>query len=402
MRPIARAQNSASDYVAHLRFSHGRGALCWTTDGHEYIDLICGQGPIILGHANPAVVDAVARELQNGSLLPSPGPAFYRLEERLLELYPHHEEMLAFKSGSEAVAAAIRLARAHTERSLVLRVGFHGWHDQVISPYVRCHSYDAEYFEQSWPSGVPHSIYAPVMRTWHGNNAHELVNCIRDISGDLAAVIIDPVQISPDDAVVILPKISQILHRSGALLILDESKTGFRVHMGGVQALYNVTGDLTILSKAIANGLPLAVVLARKDIIKLAQDVRIKGTFGPETASIAAALVTIRILEEEDGPSVLCERGTLLIRRLNDVIQTTGFSPSIVAVPYQWACMPYIHFRGAAADLQTPFHSSMVAKGVLMLRDHMSYISLGLTEGHVECVASAAFETLCKLSKKSS
>jgi glutamate-1-semialdehyde 2,1-aminomutase len=150
---MASNEPSASDYTSHLQFSHGIGARCWTTDGREYIDLICGQGPIILGHAHPSVISAVARQLQQGSMLPGPGPAYYRLREALLELYPHTQDMLTFKTGSEAVVAAIRLARAATGRYGVLRVGFHGWHDQLISPYVRCHSYDPTTFETTWPPG---------------------------------------------------------------------------------------------------------------------------------------------------------------------------------------------------------------------------------------------------------
>jgi glutamate-1-semialdehyde 2,1-aminomutase len=191
--------------------------------------------------------------------------------------------------------------------------------------------------------------------------------------------------------------LTRAIKDAGALLIFDESKTGFRVHLGGFQALYDVAGDLTVLSKALANGLPLAVVLGRRDLIALAQRARIKGTFGAETASIAAALATVETLAAEDAPRVLNETGTQLINGLNEVITSVGLQEHVSAVPYHWACMPYIRFTGSAQPLEDAFFFGLVRRGVLMLRDHMSYVSLALTTADVNRVMVAAHGALLEL-----
>jgi glutamate-1-semialdehyde aminotransferase len=330
-------------------------------------------------------------------MLPGPGPAYYRLLEVLAQLYPHTNDLVTFKTGSEAVAAAIRLARAQTGRKTILRVGYLGWHDQVISPYVRCHTYDPRLFEQIWPVGVPHDSLSSLSRVWYGSDPRELVSLVRATGEDLAAVVVDPVQLAPPYAAAAARALKEAVNDSGALLIFDESKTGFRVHMGGVQALYGVAADLTVLSKALANGLPLAVVLGRRELISLARSARIKGTFGAETASIAAALATIQQLQTSDGPRVLDERGGELLEGLNDAIRSVGLQHQVAAVPYQWACLPYVHFAGEAKSLQHPFHDGLVDRGVLMLRNHMSYVPLELTHSDVDAVVMAARHVLREL-----
>jgi len=178
--------------------------------------------------------------------------------------------------------------------------------------------------------------------------------------------------------------LSSALREAGALLVFDESKTGFRTHLGGAQALYGVAADITVLSKALANGLPLAVVLARRQLIELAQQARIKGTFGAETVSIAAALATVEILRSMDAPKLLNQRGAELIEGLSNVIKHLGLQEHVAALPYQWPCMPYVHFSGEKRGLQDAFHRGLVDRGVLMLRDHMSYISLASSSSRRE------------------
>jgi glutamate-1-semialdehyde aminotransferase len=215
----------------------------------------------------------------------------------------------------------------------------------------------------------------------------------------LAAVIVDPVQLSLSDASssVKMKNLVQAVHDAGAVLIFDESKTGFRVHLSGVQGLLGVAADLTVLSKALANGLPLAVVLGRTEVLNLARPARVKGTFGAETASIAAALATLHVLRDKDAPRSLNERGTQLLNGLNDAIRAVGVAERVTAVPYHWPCLPYIYFRGEARSLENAFHDGLVRRGVLMLRDHMSYISLALMPEHVDRVVTAAHQTLREL-----
>lgn len=391
--PAMSRAGTASDYYRGLQFSHGLGAYCWTTDGRRYIDLVCGQGPVVLGHAHPGVRDAVIRQLGLGTMLPGPGPEWARLKGKLLRLFPHYEDVLPFKTGSEAVSAAIRLCRAFTQRNVILRVGFHGWHDPLVSPYVRCHSYDERTYETSWPVGVPHDSYLSTTRVWHGDDPAALVNQVVSVGEKLAAVLIDPVQLrSP--AVETVRRLWEITRQLGVLLIFDESKTGLRVHLRGAQHLLGVDPDLTILSKALANGLPLAVVLGKTDILHLAHAARIKGTFNFEMLAISAAVATVETLEAEDGPKTLNRLGGELLDGLSEAIRATGWEDTISAIPYQWPCLPYIRFLGEALALKEEFFLGLRDRGVLMLRDHMSYVSLALTTEDISTVAAAAADVL--------
>lgn len=378
--------------LSGMRFERGKGARCWTTDGAEYIDLVCGYGPVVLGHAHPAVTRAVCDALERGTLLPGPGPVLDELRARLVELFPHHDRVLPFKTGSEAVAAAMRLARVETGRERVLRVGFHGWHDAVVSPYLSCHVYEPEAFTSELPPGVPHPALAGLVTAWYGSDTAELIALIEEIGGDLAALVLDPVQLA-DPFSERAEAIAGAVRDAGALLVLDESKTGLRVDLGGVQGRYGLRADLTILSKALANGLPLAVVLGPSELIGHAKAARIKGTYGAESASIAAALATLGVLTECAAPRHLEERGARLIAGLEDVFRRAGLSGDVRARPYRWPCMPYVVFRSAsprARGLQDPFYAGLRDEGVLMLRDHMSYVSLALDEADVDAVVAAA------------
>lgn len=389
--------------LSGMRFVRGAGSRCWTLDGKEYIDLVCGYGPVVLGHAHPAVTQAVADALDRGSLLPGPGPALDELQARLVELFPHHDRLLPFKTGSEAVAAAIRLARAVTGRERILRVGFHGWHDAVVSPYLSCHVYEPEAFNSELPPGVPHATFNGLVSTWYGDETAELLALIGELGDSLAALVLDPVQI-PAPFSERASAVASAVRDVGALLVLDESKTGFRVGLGGVQGLYAVRADLTILSKAIANGMPLAVVLGREALIGHAKAARIKGTYGAETASIAAALATLAVLTEQAAPLVLHERGACLIAGLDEVFQRAGLGDDVRALPYRWPCMPYVVFRSSskhARSLQDRFYVGLRDEGVLMLRDHMSYVSLALDEADVDAVIAAAGRVVERIGDKS-
>jgi glutamate-1-semialdehyde 2,1-aminomutase len=388
---------TASDGFSQLEFARGVGQYCWTTDGRKFLDLVCGQGPVILGHAHPAVTAAVARQMGNGLLLPGPGPQLRHLTELLISLYPHYSRLLPFKTGSEAVAASIRIARAHTGRHRILRVGFLGWHDELVSPYLRCHSYEEKGFQVSWPVGVPHSAYSGLTHTWTGENAYQLLEVVESFGDQLAAILLDPVQLRPPLDQEVARRLSEFAQGTGALLILDESKTGFRVHLGGAQRLYGVHPDLTVLSKALANGFPLAVVLGNDALLQTADSARIKGTFRYELASITAAIATTQELQRVDAPTHLVATGEKLLAGLNETFDSVGLREHVRAVPYHWPCMPFIQFAPEAQNLVNDYYSGMLTQGVLLMKSHMNYISLALTEIDVATVINASVKVLRRI-----
>jgi len=387
--------STANDGFSDLSFVRASGAYCWTVDGKRVVDLVCGQGPVILGHDDPAVSAAVHRQLARGVLLPGRPPQLDELADLILRHYRHHEGMLLFKTGSEAVTAAFRLARARTGRTMVLRVGFLGWHDQLVSPYVRCHSYDENTFQQSWPAGVPHSACADLVDVWHGADPTGLLEVMERHGHDLAAIVLDPVQLRPAHARQSLALIKEKLAHLGALLIIDESKTGFRVHLGGTQALYGVQADVTVLGKALANGFPLAAVVSDSTTIGAAAAAQIKGTFRYELVSIAAGIATLEELARMNAPQILEDRGTSLISALNGTFRHAGYEvETIQAVPYHWPSMPFIRVSPDQTKLAEAYQREMIARGVLFMRDHMNYVCAALSDSDIEAVASASADTL--------
>lgn len=386
--------------MSDVQFTRGEGGRCWDASGCEYIDLVCGYGPVILGHAHPEVTAAVSAQAHEGNLLPGPTVLQQRLADSVRGLLPHTDEILPFKTGSEAVAAALRLARAHTGARTVIRAGFHGWHDQVVSPYLACHRYDWQGVAPEYPPGVPHDLMREDVLTWIGPSLKRLAAMIEASVGTLAAVILDPVHLTPPFTEA-ATRIMKATRAAGGLFIMDESKTGCRVHDAGFQGRYGIEADLTILSKALANGYPLALVAGPEELIAHAKAARIKGTYGQELGSIAASLTTLGVLRQESAPARLEECGQELIDRLNSTFRSIGVDNCVTAIPYRWAAMPHLLFapNQQSQRLQAEFFPRLADAGVLMLKKHMSFISLAHGEDDIRVVEATVASVMQALAR---
>lgn len=352
----------------------GRGSHVWDTNGHRYIDWICGYGPIVLGHGDIRVASAVFQQMLTGTLLPGASDIEHALGERLLSWFPHADGYRFFKTGSEAVAAAVRLARAHTGRSRVLRVGFHGWHDGLIDSKIGWHNWDNLRTPASdVPGALRHDILG--IEANQAGTIAEIETRIRDTDEPpVAALLLDPVQLANPAAD--LPPLRQACNDTTTLFILDETKTAFRVALGGVQELYGVDGDITIAGKALANGLPLSSVLGPSDLLH-ATETRVKGTFNGERAALAAAHTTLDILEHEQVCKHLSVIGGRLMEGINSALRESSLSDLIQAVPYRWNCMPHIHAATddpIAREVRRRFIQSVQVQGVLLLERHNSFV----------------------------
>jgi glutamate-1-semialdehyde aminotransferase len=299
------------------------------------------------------------------------------------------------KTGSEAVAAAIRLARTYTGKNKIIRCGFHGWHDQVISPDVSWHRYEADSRPPNLIPGVP-IPEEPLVLSWNGEDIQQLEELFRVNHLNIAALLLDPVQLR-EPLEENLKTLRRLTRDEEALFILDEIKTGFRVSLGGVQDLYNVQPDLTILSKAFANGFPLAAVVGSAEILDFAPSAKIMGTYNNELVSIAAALKTISILERPTSIPWLWQVGQHLIDGINELLNRYNLIDDIQAVPYRWSCMPYIwfHSRSERAQCLKPiFYEQLVQRGVLLLANHMNFVCLAHTVRDVEDTLQAIGDAL--------
>lgn len=302
----------------------GQGSHVWDVDGNEYIDYPMALGPIILGHNDPAVTEAVSRQLREGTVFSLPHPLEVTLAERLTEMIPCAEMVRFGKNGSDVTSGAVRLARAYTGRDLIACCGYHGWQDWYIGTTTR-------------NRGVPKAVCA-LTHPFEYNDLGSLERIFREHPAQIAAVIMEPVGLIPprED---FLERVRALTLREGALLIFDEIITGFRLALGGAQAYFNVTPDLACFGKAMANGLPLSAVVGRRGVMKLFDDVFFSFTFGGETLSLAAAMATIQQLKQLQVIPHLWAQGkalqdgyNLLAREfgLQRVTECIGLSPRTV------------------------------------------------------------------------
>lgn len=388
--------------LPELFIVRGEGGYCWDHNSKKYIDYICGYGPVVLGHANLEVNLAVSDQISRGILFAANSPPLEALTDVLKHLFPKSPHSIFLKTGSEAVAAAIRLARAYTGKEKIIRCGFHGWHDSIVNPYLSWHQCTVDLNSPRPVLGVPKAGGEELFLNWLGDDLQKLSDIYKENRGCVAAMIIDPVQLR-EPIEENLNNILRLTHEEGALLILDEAKTGFRVSLTGVQGLYGIYADLTILSKAIANGFPLAAVIGSEEILSLASGAKLKGTYNTELSAIAAALKTIAILEQTSAPHYLNHLGQLLIDHLNALFDRFGLGDSVRAVPYRWPCMPFIWFHSPSRyiqDLKAKFYYQTANCGVLLLPKHMSYTCLAHTVQDIERTVQIVEDVLAGLITK--
>ena len=280
---------SAMMYVrgaAPLFLERGDGARVWDVDGNVYVDFVLGLLPIVLGYRDPDVDSAIRVQLDRGITFSLATELESELSERLTRIIPCAEMVRFGKNGSDATTAAIRLARAHTGRDRIALCGYHGWHDWYIGTTAR-------------HLGVP-QVVRELSDTFVYNDADSLDRLIRARPGEYAAVVMEPT-LSVDPAPGFLEAVRAICDRDGIVLVFDEIITGFRIDLGGAQAVYGVTPDLSSFGKAMANGMPISAIVGKREIMRRMEDVFVSGTFGGECLSLAAAIATIDKMERVDA-----------------------------------------------------------------------------------------------------
>lgn len=296
-----------------LYFRDGQGSRLEDEDGNRYIDYALAWGPAILGHRHPRLVEAYRRQADKPLIYGAEHRLEIEVAERIQAAVPCAERVAFTSSGSEAVQLALRLARAHTGRRMVLKFEghYHGWFDAVLLSH---HPAAAEAGSLESPRVVPESRgQAPnaaentLVLPW---NRPELVEKLfRERGREIAAAIMEPVLMNSGG---ILPRegflaaVKEITHRHGALLIFDEIITGFRMALGGAQSHYGVIPDIATFGKAVAGGAPLSVVAGRKEILELmfGGGVSFGGTFNGNPVSLAAAAVTLEELSKDGGQAL--------------------------------------------------------------------------------------------------
>lgn len=293
--------------AAPLFIERGQGARVWDVDGNEYLDFASGLLAISLGYCDADVNQAVIEQLQLGSIFSLPHRLETEVAEQLIELIPCAEMVRFGKNGTDATSACVRLSRAITGRERIAVCGYHGWQDWYIGSTTR-------------HLGVPECVRELTHR-FDYNDLGSLQALFTAHPGEFAAVILEPMNVTWPTAE-FLPGLRQLCDEQGALLIFDETITGFRNHIGGAQTLFGVTPDLAAFGKGMANGFPISAVVGKRDYMRRMEDIFFSGTFGGDAIALAAANAVIKKMRRLDVPARLAERGQQLLDGLTTLLQT--------------------------------------------------------------------------------
>lgn len=361
---------------APLFLSHGLGARVWDVDGNEYVDLVSALLPVVLGYCDPDVDYAIRHQMPFGFI----HSLSTTLETELANLIVNHvpsAEMVRFgKNGTDATSAAIRVARAYTDKMHIAVGGYHGWQDWYIGSTVR-------------NKGVPSQV-SDLTHSFNAQDPGSLRKILEANSTKFAAIILEPLSIL-DQTVEKLMEIKDLSREFGAVLIFDEICSGFRVDLGGAQKLFGVVPDLTCLGKAIANGMPLSIVTGRADIMGEFENVFVSGTFAGETLSIAAAIATINKLEKCNVPDAINIKGGKLRAGVNNLIERSKLSDHIkIAGHNSWQFINILpHSNGSAIEMRTFLMRKLLDFGALIIASHN--ISYAFSEAN-EAITLLAYE----------
>jgi glutamate-1-semialdehyde 2,1-aminomutase len=358
---VAKSINQFPRGASPFFAARARGGHVWDVDGNEYIDMINALASITLGHCDPDVTNAVEKQIGEGTIFSLSHILEAEVAELICDMVPCAEMVRFGKNGSDATAGAIRVARAYTGRDHVLFSGYHGWQDWYIGA-------------TSCNKGVPNDV-RNLTHSFPYNDLPALERTLAEFEGKVAAVIMEPmhaVEPKPD----YLKEVSTMAHEAGALFILDEMITGFRIDRGGAQSKFGITPDLATLGKGLANGYPLSAVVGKREIMREMEEVFFSLTMAGETLSLAAAKATLLKLKREPVLEALHDNGARLKTGTSERIKTHGLESCLtMSGDPAWSVMALSDTPTATSfELRTLFMQEVMKRGLLNFGIHfMSY-----------------------------
>ncbi len=385
------AQTYSKSWRQHIRgvspifLERGAGARVWDADGNEYVDLVQGLLPNILGYAHPAVDRAAFERAGMGHSFSLPNKLEVELAERLVAIIPCAEMVRFAKNGSDATSGAVRTARAFTGRDRVAICGYHGWHDWYIGTTTRS-------------AGVPAAVQ-DLSHTFPYNDLGALETLLGSRPGEFAAVIMEPFNFFwPADGY--LEGVKELAKKHGALLIFDEICTGFHLGLGGAQRLFGVTPDLATFGKAMGNGYAISCVAGRRDIMETFNEVFMSFTFAGDVSAMAASSAVLDVLESGDAYHRMDAAATALADGARALADLGGVGERFVTQGHNnWLLLRFIDESGADDPvLRALWLQEVTRRGVLVISTHNISAALGRAEvDHVLSAYAAAFSYIGSL-----
>ncbi|MFX1594604.1 MAG: aspartate aminotransferase family protein [Promethearchaeota archaeon] len=373
-------------------FESAKGGKVTDVDGNEYIDMLCAYGPIIIGHREEEIDNAVIEQIRNkGFCMSLTQQVQNKLANKLKDLIPCCEKLVLMKMGTDATVAAIRVARAFTKKIKFLSCGYHGWYDA----FSEVHGIEA---------GIPKKLYED-FHEFEFNNLEEVENLFKKYKDEIAGIIVNPIH-TPGGREVERPKLGflkglrELSTENNALLIYDEIRTGFRVNMGGAQKMFGVIPDLAAFGKGMGNGYPISTLVGKAEFMDvLIEKVFLSSTFFPNSLSQIAALKTIEILEREKVIENINQKGMIFAKQVRESIDESGIPCIYSGEPW----MPYITFIPDKdflyRKLREEFYRQLIRRKVFLQPYHHGYICYRHSKEDIDYAADMINEALKEAKK---
>ena len=280
-----RRENFLDENLFPAYLEKAKGAYVWDLDGNKYIDYIAALSPINIGYNDERIVEKIQKQMKKGSIFSLPSSHEVELAELLIEKIPSAEMVRLLKTGADVTSAAVRVARHYTGKEMVLSCGYHGWHDWWSA--------------KMGTKGIPNCMY-DLIKDFPFNDFEKLQKLVDLYDGKIACIIMTASDYGMAPKNDFLQKVRKLADEKNIVLIFDEIVTGFRWSLGGAQEKYGVTPDLAAFGKGMANGLAIAALVGKKEMMSVLKNNFVTSTFASEALSIVASLETIRILEKDE------------------------------------------------------------------------------------------------------
>lgn len=369
-------------------YKKAKGCHVWDLDDHCYIDMsYMGIGACILGYADAEVDKAVIHAIHAGSMTTLNSPEEVELAQCLCEIHKWARMVRFARTGGEAMAIAVRIARAATEKDLILFCGYHGWHDWYIAANLsKLDALDDHLLHGLKSKGVPRSLQGTVI-PFSYNQADQFRELLERYSGRVAAVVMEPVRNHLPEAG-FLETVRQLTRERGIVLVFDEITSGWRLVEGGAHLTFGITPDIAVFAKGMSNGYPMAAVIGIEKVLDAAQETFISSTYWTERIGPAAALATIRKMQLEGVSHHLMAVGQQVKNGWREKARKNGLDICVSGID------PLGHFSflyNQPLLLKTLFTQCMLDKG--FLATNAFYASLAHEQSHVQAYLEAVGET---------
>lgn len=352
----------------------GKGCRVWDADGREYIDYRNALGPITLGYQYPAVDEAIRRQLESGIIFGHPHPLEGEVAELICEVIPCAERARFLKTGGEAIAACIKLARYQTGREHIVQIGYNGW----LNSLARGGRVGPRHVAQSSPPGVPEAL-AELHHSAGWNDTKGLEELFADLGDRIAALVVAADYAQMAEGKTFYPFLRQLTSKHGTVLIYDEIVTGFRVAIGGVQEHFGVTPDMAVFAKGVANGMPLAVYCGKAEIMEKLDRATISSTYGGEVLSLAAAKATIETYRDRNVIEHIWQKAERAWSGLEGLFKERGIPCRMKGL---WPCAGIVFDRDAPEGMEARFYRAAYRNGVSLYQ--VPYVTFSHQDSDVE------------------